>query len=212
MKTGIEVEIKEGNEGYMKNMLLVAILFVVQASFAAPARDVKPRGVEAHRTELTKDASYKELLEKGKTGKALTAKEKEFTTKAVNDALKGTSVSATNVILMAQVKPEILPYILAKSEIVKSSESTKEQKDQAELDLKVIESGGRSLDVNSASAKNDAEIILTVSKVENYANSTVASFKADFVKALENGKSIEASVTLASKGKFDAKKLKELCI
>ena len=205
----------------MKNMLMVAILMFVQSSFAAPAaHEVKPANRETHLLELTKDASYKEAREKIKTGKELSAKEKSTLTKLTSDALAGSSVSSVNIQLLVLLKPELLADLKAKSDILKSNSATKEQKDLAELDLQVLDSGARVLDVNSATVKTDIEILETVAKVENYPNSSVLTFKADFKKALDNSRPaikageasvIEKAVLTGSKNKFDAKKLKELC-
>ena len=99
-----------------------------------------------------------------------------------------------------------------RTEIIKSSTSTKEQIDQAVIDLKVLDTGGRALDPNAPNFKSDFEIVETVAFVQNFPNSTVYSFKVEFNKIVDNGKAIEQAVTIASKNKFDAKKLKELCI
>lgn len=192
---------------------MIAVLMIAQISLAGPlAREVKPMSRDTHLTELSKDSSFKEAREKLKAGKELSAKEKASLVKLTDAALAGVSVSAVNIQLLVQVKPEILAEVQAKAGILKSTTATKEQKDLAELDLKILDAGGRSLDVNSPTFKSDLEVLETASKVENYANSSVLSFKAEFIKALDSGKSIEKAVLVASKNKFDAKKLKELCI
>ncbi len=195
----------------MKNMLIAAILVLTQSAFAATPKEVKASS-RGHLEQLNKDATFSEITKSIKAGKALSATQKSFLNKATESALQGVAVSAVNIQLLTTIKPEILADVRAKADIVKSMTATKEQKEQAELDLKVLDAGARSLDVNSLSLKTDLETLENVARIENYPNSSVLTFKAEFIKALDNGKSIEKAVTDASKNKFDAKKLKELCV
>lgn len=197
----------------MKKMMIMAVLMIAQIALAGPvAREVKHASRESHLTELSKDVSFKEAREKIKAGKELTAKERSSLDKATESALQGIEVSAINIKAMVYAKPEILADIKVRTEIIKSSTSTKEQIDQAVIDLKVLDTGGRALDPNAPNFKSDFEIVETVAFVQNFPNSTVYSFKVEFNKVVDNGKAIEQAVTIASKNKFDAKKLKELCI
>jgi hypothetical protein len=194
-------------------MLIVAILLVTQVTFAATkAVETKAMNRSAHLEQLSKEGSFSEISKKIKSGKALTAVEKAILTKATENSLQGVAVSAVNIQLLVQVKPEILADVRAKSDIVRSTTATKEQKEQAELDLKVLDAGARTIDVNSLTLKSDLETLEAVSRIENYPNSSVLTFKAEFIKSLDNGRSIDKAVLEASKNKFDAKKVKELCV
>ena len=225
---------KKIKRGFMKKILVTAILVAGQLAIAAPTSRLN---VNQARTRVEASKTYKDIVEARSKGMDLTdtsnAKNAELAEKVmrvVKDNLRGIvevkETDAASILKLLNINPkEILTEVARLSSIARDTSVSAKDKKMAEKSLELIVlashtvnsmilSSGRNAEQMRADAQKQSDAITKVVEISrkiselDFGTSSEAFIKK-YETALMEGKSVEEAIRLASNGKFTEKELRE---
>lgn len=237
-KTGTKIDKIERvqiiRRGFMKKMLLTAILIMSQLSFAAATSRMN---VSQARARVEASKTYTDIVKAREKGMDLTdttnrqsAELAEKVMRVVKDNLKGIvevkETDAASILKLLNINAkEVLTEVARLSSIARDANVTEKEKKMAEKSLELIVLASHTINSMVMTSGRDAEQVRTDAQKQSEAVAKMVeisrkiseldfgqaskTFVEKYEKALMEGKSVDEAIRLASNGKFTEKELRE---
>ena len=202
----------------MKHLILLLALCLSVNSYALP-EPVRRLSVAEARTKTEPTARDIMRLQADPSKHAeLMAKLERIVTINLNGVIAVDAVAKTSLMNLMNVNPrEVLPEIARLSTTVKDPSVSAREKQIAQTTLRLMAEGARTISgVTRSAAEATAQRAAAVKVIELSnkigalsASPSARKFVDAYEKALREGNNTEASVRIASKGKFTEKELRE---
>ena len=204
----------------MKMLLVTGILIVSQFAFAQARRMTLPEA----RARVERSSTYKEIDEAKKSGKDISrdprlmdriGKMMELTLKDVV-TLSGSQSNSLMKLIMINPR-DVIAEGARLASIAKDPSSSAHEKATARKAIELIIKAAGTVDVIAVNAAAEARQQSKIAKILEVSEKIASlefgqsskTFVAKYERALEEGKSIEDAVRLASDGKFNEKQLRD---